>query len=80
LTSISPNPQVPTIDDSWLTPISQMYINEDAEGDGDVRRMKNAVWVDLASALLWFIATLGAFGYWWKHRDHRSRFTGRAHV
>ncbi|KAM0243846.1 hypothetical protein ACHAPO_000707 [Fusarium lateritium] len=58
----------------------KMYINEDAEGDGDVRRMKNAVWVDLTSALLWFIAALGAFGYWWKHRDHRSRFTGRAHV
>ncbi|KAF4470334.1 membrane-associating domain-containing [Fusarium albosuccineum] len=58
----------------------QMYINEDAEGDSGVQRMKNAVWVDLASALLWFIATLAAFGYWWKHRDTRSRFTGRAHV
>ncbi|RFN44323.1 membrane-associating domain-containing protein [Fusarium flagelliforme] len=58
----------------------KMYIDEDAEGDGDIRRMKNAVWVDLASALLWFITALAAFGYWWKHRDHRSRFTGRAHV
>ncbi|KAJ4321975.1 hypothetical protein N0V84_005022 [Fusarium piperis] len=58
----------------------KMYISEDAEGDSDVQRMKNAVWVDLASALLWFIATLAALGYWWKHRDTRSRFTGRAHV
>ncbi|KAM0425042.1 hypothetical protein ACHAPT_009843 [Fusarium lateritium] len=58
----------------------KMYINEDAEGDSGVQRMKNAVWVDLTSALLWFIATLAAFGYWWKHRDTRSRFTGRAHV
>ncbi|KAF4336406.1 membrane-associating domain protein [Fusarium beomiforme] len=57
-----------------------MYINEDAEGDSGVRRMKNAVWVDLASALLWLIATLAAFGYWFKHRDTRSRFTGRARV
>jgi hypothetical protein len=57
-----------------------MYINEDAEGDEGVRRMKNAVWVDLASALLWLIATVAALGYWWKHRDTRSRFTGRAHV
>ncbi|KAJ0145992.1 Uncharacterized protein HZ326_11304 [Fusarium oxysporum f. sp. albedinis] len=58
----------------------KMYINEDAEGDGGVRRMKNAVWVDLASALLWLIATLAALAYWWKHRDTRSRFTGRARV
>ncbi|KAM5347157.1 hypothetical protein ACJ41O_010162 [Fusarium nematophilum] len=58
----------------------QMYINEDAEGDNDVQRMKNAVWVDLASALLWLIAALAAFGYWLKHRDTRSRFTGRARV
>lgn len=65
--------------DSSVTRV-QMYINEDAEGDSDVQRMKNAVWVDLASALLWFIATLAALGYWWKHRDTRSRFTGRAHV
>ncbi|KAL2689274.1 hypothetical protein Neosp_003326 [[Neocosmospora] mangrovei] len=65
--------------DSSVTRV-QMYISEDAEGDSDVQRMKNAVWVDLASALLWLIATLAALGYWWKHRDTRSRFTGRAHV
>ncbi|KAK7432866.1 hypothetical protein QQZ08_000729 [Neonectria magnoliae] len=58
----------------------KMYINENFEGDNGIKRMKNAVWVDLASALLWLIAALASFGYWWRHRDTRSRFTGRAHV
>lgn len=58
----------------------KMYINEDAEGDSNITRMKNAVWVDLANALLWLFASIGAFLYWWKHRDTRSRFTGRARV
>ncbi|KAF4974753.1 hypothetical protein FZEAL_8387 [Fusarium zealandicum] len=58
----------------------KMYIHEDAEGDGDVQRMKNAVWVDLTSALLWLFATLAAFAHWFKTRDTRSTFTGRAHV
>ncbi|KAH8677247.1 hypothetical protein BGZ61DRAFT_496881 [Ilyonectria robusta] len=67
----------------WITLFGifgKMYINEDAEGDHGVMRMKNAVWVDLTSALLWLIAALASAGYWWKHRDTRSRFTGRAHV
>ncbi|KAH6887903.1 hypothetical protein B0T10DRAFT_62202 [Thelonectria olida] len=58
----------------------KMYIGEDAEGVKGVQRMKNAVWVDLTSALLWLIATLAAFGYWWRHRETRTRFTGRAKV
>lgn len=58
----------------------QMYIHEDPEGVDGIKRMKNAVWVDLASALLWLIATLASAAYWWKHRDSRSQFTGRAHV
>lgn len=57
-----------------------MYLHEDPDGDSDIRRMKNAVWVDLASALLWLIVTLASLGYWWKHRDTRTQFTGRAHV
>lgn len=57
-----------------------MYINEDPEGNGGIERMKNAVWIDLINALLWLTATLAAFGYWWKHRDTRSRWTGRARV
>lgn len=57
-----------------------MYIGEDPEGVSGVQRMKNAVWVDLTSALLWLIAALTTFIYWWRHRDTRTRFTGRAHV
>jgi hypothetical protein len=57
-----------------------MYINEDPEGSDDIKRMRNAVWVVLANAILWLIATIGYFVYWWAHRDRRSRFTGRAKV
>jgi len=57
-----------------------MYINENAEGDAGIMRMKNAVWVDLTSALLWLITAAAAFGYWWSHRERHSRFTGRARV
>ncbi|TDZ15419.1 hypothetical protein C8034_v009812 [Colletotrichum sidae] len=57
-----------------------MYIKEDAEGDSNIQRMKNAVWVDLANALLWLISALATAGYWWSHRERRTRFTGRAKV
>jgi len=57
-----------------------MYIRAKAEGDADIQRMKNAVWVDLVSALLWLISAVAAFGYWWRHRERHSRFTGRAKV
>ncbi|KAK0655124.1 hypothetical protein B0T16DRAFT_396227 [Cercophora newfieldiana] len=57
-----------------------MYIKEDPEGNSDIQRMKNAVWVVLANAILWLIATIGYFVYWWGHRERRSRFTGRAKV
>lgn len=65
---------------SSLANQGQMYIHENAEGDSGIRRMKSAVWVDLASALLWLFSAVGAAIYWWRHRDHRSQFTGRAHV
>lgn len=58
----------------------QMYIDEDPEGDGDIKRMKDAVWVDLINMLLWLVATLAAGGYWLKHRETKSRFTGRANL
>ncbi|KAK7946484.1 Uracil phosphoribosyltransferase [Apiospora aurea] len=57
-----------------------MYIKEDAEGNGDIQRMKNAVWVDLANMLLWFIGTVAGAAYWWMHKDRKSRFTGRAEL
>ncbi|PKS13223.1 hypothetical protein jhhlp_000569 [Lomentospora prolificans] len=55
-----------------------MYIHRPTNGNGAVRRMKAAVWVDLVSAILWLVATLAALAYWWGHRERRSRFTGRA--
>ena len=58
----------------------KMYIHEDPEGNSDIRRLKNAVWVVLANAILWLIATIGYFVYWWGHRERQSRFTGRAKV
>lgn len=58
----------------------KMYIREDPEGDSGVIRMKHAVWVDLANALLWLITFLGALGYWVRHRERHTRFTGRATV
>ncbi|KAG5979048.1 hypothetical protein E4U55_005626 [Claviceps digitariae] len=57
-----------------------LYIHKDAKGDHGIQRMKSAVWVDLASALLWLFSAVGMTIYWWRHRDHRSQFTGRAHV
>ncbi|RYO89556.1 hypothetical protein DL766_004600 [Monosporascus sp. MC13-8B] len=57
-----------------------MYIHEDPEGDDGVQRMKNAVWVDLANALLWLIDAVASAAYWWFHRERRSRFTGRARL
>lgn len=57
-----------------------MYIHENPEGNGDIQRMKNAVWVVLVNAILWLIATIGYFIYWWGHRERHSRFTGRARV
>lgn len=41
-----------------------MYIKENAEGNKGVQRMKNAVWIDLVNALLWFISAIGMVGYW----------------
>jgi hypothetical protein len=55
-----------------------MYIKENAEGDSGVQRMKNAVWVDLANALLWLITAVLMAVYWWRNRTAKTVFTGRA--
>lgn len=57
-----------------------MYIREDPEGNADIQRMKNAVWVVLVNALLWLVGSFASIGYWWTHRERHSRFTGRAKV
>ncbi|CAG8948795.1 hypothetical protein HYALB_00012186 [Hymenoscyphus albidus] len=58
----------------------KMYIKENPEGNKGIRRMKNAVWVDLANACLWFISALGMAAYWFKFRGMRTKWTGRATV
>jgi hypothetical protein len=50
-----------------------MYIKEDAEGNAGIKRMKNAVWVDLVNALLWLISAIGMFVVWWRH-NRRSQY------
>ncbi|OTB07333.1 hypothetical protein M426DRAFT_249242 [Hypoxylon sp. CI-4A] len=55
-----------------------MYIHEEPEGNSDIQRMKNTVWIDLVNALLWLIGFIASAAYWFTHRERRSRFTGRA--
>jgi hypothetical protein len=57
-----------------------MYIHENPEGDSGVQRMKNAVWVDLTNALLWLISAIMMAGYWYRNKQSRTVYTGRAHV
>jgi len=57
-----------------------MYIHANAQGDSGIQRMKNAVWVDLVSALLWLGSAVGLAFYWVNHRHNRTQFTGRATV
>lgn len=58
-----------------------MYINAKVEMQSGVKRMKNAVWIDLINMLLWFVsAIVGAVGFWRWMRHGRSLHTGRARV
>ncbi|KAI9743799.1 MAG: hypothetical protein M1818_002533 [Claussenomyces sp. TS43310] len=57
-----------------------MYIGENPEGDSGIQRMKNAVWVDLVSMLLWLATAVIMGMYWTKHRGTRTLWTGRATV
>jgi hypothetical protein len=58
----------------------KLYIHANAQGDAGIIRMKHAVWIDLTNALLWLISAVGMAMYWVKHRNNRTRFTGRATV
>lgn len=57
-----------------------MYIKENPEGDAGIQRMKNAVWVDLANALLWLISAVYGTVLFFFGRQKRSLHTGRATV
>lgn len=58
----------------------KLFINERAEGDGGIQRMKNAVWVVLVNMLLWLLTAVAMATTWWQGRHSRTTFTGRAHV
>lgn len=54
-----------------------MYIKENAEGNGGIMRMKNAVWIDLINMLLWFVSGIvGALGFWRWRRGGKTAHTG----
>lgn len=57
-----------------------MYIPEDAEGDGGIQRMKNAVWVLLTNMLLWLVTAIWGGVMFWKNRHARTTHTGRANM
>jgi hypothetical protein len=58
----------------------KMYIPEDAEGNGGIIRMKNAVWVLLTNMLLWFITAIWGGILFWKTRNARTTHTGRVNM
>ncbi|OAA35431.1 hypothetical protein NOR_08010 [Metarhizium rileyi] len=65
----------------WITlfgVFGALFIHKDPKGRSNVQRMKSAVWVDLTGALLWLISAIATTIYWWRHREVRSTFTGRA--
>jgi len=68
----------------WITLFGifgKLFIHENPEGNGGIKRMKNAVWVDLVNALLWLFSAVGMAAYWWKARNGtRTKWTGRARV
>lgn len=58
-----------------------MYIKDHPTPEqGGQRRMKNAVWVDLANMLLWLITFVYGLVIWIRRRQTRSMHTGRAVV
>ncbi|MCJ1309910.1 hypothetical protein MMC25_003571 [Agyrium rufum] len=58
----------------------KLFIKEDPEGNGDIQRLKNAVWVDLVNALLWLITAIWGAVMFFFGRGRRSLHTGRATV
>ena len=52
----------------------KMYINEDAEGNGGVQRMKNAVWVLLTNMFLWLITFVYGSVVFWKYWKGKPSF------
>ena len=58
----------------------KMFIHEKPEGNSGIKRMKNAVWIDLINMLLWFFTAIFAAVWFFFLRGGRSLHTGRATV
>ena len=59
----------------------KIYINADhTPKQSGIIRMKNAVWVDLANALLWLITAAYATAIFLRARKGKTTHTGRATV
>lgn len=58
----------------------KLYIKQNAHHDSSVQNMKNAVWVDLTNMLLWLLSAAYGAVLFFRHRSHKSLFTGRADV
>ncbi|KAF3902132.1 hypothetical protein ABW21_db0204623 [Orbilia brochopaga] len=65
----------------WLTVFgifAKLYIHEDAEGNSDIERMRDAMWLDLVNWILWLISAAVGFWYFWRYRNQPTTLTGRA--
>ena len=58
----------------------KLFIHENPEGNGGIKRMKNAVWVDLINMLLWLVTGVMGVVLFSTLRSGRSMLTGRAKV
>jgi H+/Cl- antiporter ClcA len=58
----------------------KLYIHANAQGDGGIKRMKSAVWVDLVNLLLWLVTAVMGVVLFFTLRGGRSLHTGRAAV
>lgn len=58
----------------------KLFIKLDPKGNGDISRMKNAVWVDLINMLLWLVTAVLGLVLFFKYKGNKSLHTGRATV
>lgn len=58
----------------------KLFIKKDPEGNGNISRMKNAVWVDLINMLLWLVTAVLGLVLFFKYKGKKSLHTGRATV
>ena len=54
--------------------------SREADRNSALKRMKNAVWIDLVNMLLWLVTALLSAALFLKYRSSRSLHTGRAKV